>query len=72
MEKEKFNKLLGALIAQLRNDHEMAQEEFGEMIGISRTYIGTIERGEKSISAYLLFKILKKFDVDLNDFFKTI
>lgn len=72
MDKIAFNKLLGLEISKLRHELNMSQEEFGEIVGINRTYIGAIERGEKSISAFNLYRIISTFDVNLEQFFSNI
>lgn len=69
MDRTTFNKLLGVEISKLRHEQNMSQENFGEIVGINRTYIGAIERGEKSISAFNLYRILNAFDVNIEQFF---
>jgi len=70
--KKKFNQLLGMEIKKLRQAQGLSQEELGYKAGINRTYIGAIERGEKSISVYKLFQILNALQIKPEEFFKNI
>jgi transcriptional regulator with XRE-family HTH domain len=47
-----------------RKEMKMSQREFGEKIGIHRTYVGAIERGEKNITLETILRILS--DLNLN------
>lgn len=46
--KSKIDIQFGARIAKLRRQLNLSQEELAERCGFHRTYIGSIERGEKS------------------------
>lgn len=48
---------LGRKIAELRKLHGLSQEELGFRSNLHRTYIGAIERGEKSISVIAAIQI---------------
>jgi len=39
---------VGKRIAELRCDKKLTQAQFGDLLGVSRQYIGRIERGQKS------------------------
>ena len=47
--KSKIDIQFGARIAELRKQPNISQEELAERCGVHRTYIGSIERGEKSL-----------------------
>jgi transcriptional regulator with XRE-family HTH domain len=49
--------LLGKRVHELRVAKKWSQEEFADVSGLHRTYIGQIERGEKNISFGNLVKI---------------
>ena len=50
----KFGKNLRAL----RLSRKLSQEKLSELINVDRTYIGLVERGEKSISLVYLVKLM--------------
>jgi len=70
--KDRYNQNLGAAIRLLRLELGLSQEKFAEIVGIGRTYMGAIERGEKSISAYNLYRILASVDVPIDKFLVNI
>ncbi|HXT14635.1 MAG TPA: helix-turn-helix transcriptional regulator [Gemmatimonadaceae bacterium] len=41
---------LGRTIQRLRKDAGYSQESFADEVGVHRTYMGAVERGEKNIS----------------------
>lgn len=60
----------GARIAELRKQLNISQEELAERCGVHRTYIGTIERGEKSPTLNTIEKFARGLNVELIDLFK--
>lgn len=48
---------VGKRISKLRNERNLSQMEFGNILGISGQYVGRIERGKINISAKLIVKI---------------
>lgn len=56
---------LGKQIKQLRHHKHISQEELADIVGVHRTYIGMIERGEKNITILTLSKFVKALDTDL-------
>ena len=48
---------VGKRVRELRNERNLSQTEFGNMLGISGQYFGKIERGKMNISANLIVKI---------------
>ena len=47
----------GQAIRRMRKSIGKSQEEFAELCGLHRTYIGQIERGEKNISFVNILRI---------------
>ncbi len=63
---------IGRRLKEKRIKQGLSQEKFAEKIGIHRTYLGTIERGEKAITVKTLNKICKTLDTNLSEFLKNI
>ncbi len=74
LNKKQFAKIVGENIAKIRSESDpfISQAELANRIGISRTYMGKIERGEKNISFYIMYKFIKEFDLDASDFIDQI
>ncbi len=47
----------GNKVRNERKKQNMSQEEFSDLVGVHRTYIGMIERGEKNITLENIEKI---------------
>lgn len=50
-------KAFGAALRALRSERAISQDELGAISGYHRTYIGQLERGEKSPSLRTIFNI---------------
>ena len=48
---------LGRTIRELRSSANFSQEKFADLIGVHRTYMGTIERGEANVSLETLERV---------------
>lgn len=70
MQKKEFLKELGFAIKMKRMRNKISQEKLAELADCSLSYIGFVERGEKSISLYNFLKIAKVLNLDLNEFLK--
>ena len=58
-------KEIGERIKTLRNERNMTQEQFGELIGRSSQYIGRIEKGQKA-SVELIAAICKETGITMD------
>lgn len=67
--KSEENIAFGANLAQIRNNLGITQEELAFRCGFDRSYIGTIERGEKSATINTLSKIAKGLNLKIKDLF---
>lgn len=63
---------LGQRIRDLRKDKGFSQEDFACEIGLDRTYIGGVERGERNISAINLIRIAKTLKIEVGELFPSI
>ena len=64
--------MLGKYIKSQRTSKNLSQEKFAELVGVHRNYIGSIERGEKSLSAYVLYQILASLNLNINEITKIM
>ena len=70
----KMNKIeqrLGDQLKIVRLKKGLTQEQLAELSGLHRTYIGSVERGERNITVKNLYKILLAMNCSLSDFFKS-
>lgn len=58
-------KQIGNKIRQIRTEKNLTQEEFAEEIGLSVSYLGQVERGQRKASIKTLEKIGETLDVPL-------
>ena len=63
---EKFGKTL----KRKRREANYAQEEFAEKLGIHRTYMSFLERGQRNPSLIMLFKISRVLKIKLPELFE--
>lgn len=66
MNKTQINIAFGKRLVDLRNATGLSQEAFALKCGFDRTYIGIIERGEKSPTLNTLDKIAKGLNITLS------
>lgn len=64
---ERFKERLGKRIAQLRKEKGLTQEKLAELCDIDISYVGQIERGLKTPSLKVLFKISSALSLDLRE-----
>jgi len=50
----------------------ISQEELAFRCGLHRTYIGSIERGERNVSLLNIFKICKALEIKPDMLFKNV
>lgn len=67
-----LEKGIGSAIKTLRTEQEKSQEELAKDSCLSRTYIGSIERGEKQISVRYLLYITKALGMSLVEFLQFV
>ncbi len=67
--KNNINVIFGNKVAELRKGQKMSQEELADKCGLHRTYLGAIERGEKSPTLNTVYKIAKGLNITINQLF---
>ena len=72
MKKEMISVKLGNKIKELRTYKKYSQESFADKIGIHRTYMGAIGRGEKNITIVTAKRISEGLDMSLSELLNEI
>ena len=67
-----INKALGKVLARYRTNTKISQEELADIAGIHRTYVSQIERGLKSPTLSVLFKIAKALNTTASNLITEI
>lgn len=65
----RFLEQLGYRIRELRLAREWTQAELAEKCGLHRTFIGSVERGERNVSILNLRLIARVLRMELRDLF---
>lgn len=68
----KVQKDFGEKVRNYRKRLGLSQEKFAEIVGLHRTYIGMVERGEKNISLINIHKIAGGLGVTVAELFTTV
>ena len=68
----KVRKAFGQRVRGFRLAKGYSQEKFADIVGLHRTYIGAVERGEQNVSIDNIAKIAKSLKVSLEDMFKNL
>lgn len=63
---------VGLRIKDLRAAEDISQERFANKIGMDRTYLASIEVGQRNVTLQNLAKIANGFDMTLSEFFEGI
>lgn len=62
----------GKALRRRREKLGVSQEEFADVCGLDRTYIGGIERGERNVALLNIEKIAKALRVTLSELFREV
>lgn len=69
---EDVKKQFGKNIVTLRKERNLSQEDLAAISNLHRTYIGSVERGERNISIEAISQIAVAFKIDISELFKGI
>jgi transcriptional regulator with XRE-family HTH domain len=64
VDEKDLQRTLGRNLQSLRKARGLSQEAFAEMLGVHRTYLGGIERGERNLTLKSLERIAGRIEVD--------
>jgi transcriptional regulator with XRE-family HTH domain len=59
----------GQVVRQLRTEQGLSQEDLASKSGLHRTYIGSIERGEKTVTINTAYKISNALQIKFSTLF---
>ncbi len=71
-EEEALVREFGAVVRRLRLGQGFSQERFAERCGLHRTYVGSIERGEKVVTIVTANKVAKALGITLAGMFSEL
>ncbi len=66
----RFNKEIGLIIRKLREEKQLSRHTLANISDVNEKYIGKIERGECSASAFILKKISFALEIQLSTLLK--
>lgn len=64
--------MFGIVVRRLRLKANLSQEEFADRCNLHRTYIGTIERGEKRVTIATAQKLAQALGIPLSKLFSLV
>jgi transcriptional regulator with XRE-family HTH domain len=59
-----LQRTVGRNLRAYRQAHGLSQEAFADVLGVHRTYMGGIERGERNLTLKSLERIASRIDLD--------
>ncbi|MGZ4251190.1 MAG: helix-turn-helix domain-containing protein, partial [Solirubrobacteraceae bacterium] len=59
-----LQRTLGRNLRAYRKAHDLSQENFAEIMGVHRTYMGGVERGERNLTLRSLERMAGRLEID--------
>jgi len=69
LDDRQFLRAMGFRIRELRAARRLTQAELAVACGLHRTFIGSVERGERNVSVLNLRRIAKKLRASMSELF---
>lgn len=66
-----LQKVVGRNLRAYRMEKGLSQEDFAEVVGVHRTYMGGLERGERNLTLQSLERIAEVLGLDVIDLLRT-
>jgi transcriptional regulator with XRE-family HTH domain len=67
-----LQKRFGERVRKLRIKQRLSQDEFADISGLHRAYIGTVERGETNITLRNMFILAKALGVKMSELIRGV
>lgn len=68
----KEQRQFGKELARLRRANNLSQEKLAELAGLHRTYVGSVERGERNIAILNIIRLARALGVNPSDLLRDI
>ena len=65
-----IQKTVGRNLRAYRIERDLSQEVFAEVLGVHRTYMGGVERGERNLTLKSVERMVEKLGVRARDLLK--
>jgi transcriptional regulator with XRE-family HTH domain len=62
----------GKALRERRRGLGVSQEEFADICGLDRTYVGGIERGERNVALVNIEKLARALKISLSELFRGV
>lgn len=59
-----LQRIVGTALRRYREAQGLSQEAFAEVVGVHRTYMGGVERGERNLTLKSLERIAERLELD--------
>ncbi len=69
---EHIRRRFGETVRKKRHELGVSQEEFADICGLDRTYVGGIERGERNVALVNIERIAKAFKLSMSELFRGL
>jgi transcriptional regulator with XRE-family HTH domain len=63
---------IGTALRSYREQNGLSQEQLSFMANLHRTYVGSVERGERNISVVNIIALCKALNIKPSDLFKAL
>jgi transcriptional regulator with XRE-family HTH domain len=72
MQRTSLTAKFGLTVRRLRQEQGLSQEDFADVCGLHRTYVGAVERGEKTVTIETARKIADALTLPLWKLFEQL
>ena len=71
LEKDRLDEIIGKNIRLERESRKLSRDELAEMMELTTSHMGLIERGERGATAVTLSKLSRAFDIPIDHLFDS-